>query len=64
MSDKFRSFMAEMPRIGETDSVPFDEKEVWLHFFRGESHWMAVEGDGHGLFYGCIVLDGDFQNAE
>ncbi|MGE4505967.1 MAG: hypothetical protein AB7D51_11515 [Desulfovibrionaceae bacterium] len=64
MSGKFESFMAEMPRIGETDGVPFDDKEVGLHFFRGVSHWMAIKSDGHGLFYGCIVLDGDFKNAE
>jgi hypothetical protein len=64
MSGKFESFIAEMPRLGETDGVPFDDKEVWLHFFCGESHWMAVESDGHGLFYDCIVLDGDSPRAK
>ncbi|MDD4455980.1 MAG: hypothetical protein PHC98_00155 [Syntrophotalea acetylenica] len=56
--------MKTMPVLGTTDAVPTEEKEVWLHFFRGRSHWLAVESDGHGLLYGCIVKNDDFQNAE
>lgn len=25
---------------------------------------MAAESNGRGLYFGCVVLDGDFQNAE
>ena len=55
-----------MPRLGETDGVPFEDKEIWLYFFQLDSdfHWMAAESNGKGLFYGCVVMDGDFENAE
>ena len=55
-----------MPRIGETDDVSFEGKDIWLHFFRleSDSHWMAAESDGRGLYFGYVVLDGDFNNAE
>jgi len=66
MAEGWRKHEAKMPRLGETDGVPFEDKEVWLHFFRleSESHWMAAESNGRGLYFGCVVLDGDFQNAE
>lgn len=66
MADGFRRHAAKMARLGETDSVPFEDKDIWLHFFRlgSGSHWMAAESNGRGLFFGCVVLDGDFNNAE
>jgi len=64
MAEGWRKHEANMPRIGETDDVPSDDKEIWLHFFLGESHWMAAETDGKGLYFGCVVLNGDFENAE
>lgn len=55
-----------MPRIGETDGVPFEDKDIWLHFFRleSDSHWMAAESNGRRLYFGCTVLNGDFGKAE
>lgn len=57
-----------MPRLGETDGVPLKDKdkEIWLHFFRleSDSHWMAAESNGRGLYFGCVVLNGGFRNAQ
>lgn len=66
MADGFRLHAAKMPRLGETDGVPFEDKEVWLHFFRldSDSHWMAAEANGRGLYFGCVVLDGDSGKGE
>lgn len=48
MADGFRRHESKMPRIGETDGVPFEDKDIWLHFFRleSDSHWMAAESNG------------------
>lgn len=66
MADGFRRHESKMPRIGETDGVPLKDKEILLHFFRleSDSHWMVVESNGRGVYFGCVVLDGDFDNAE
>lgn len=66
MADGFRGHEVKMPRLYETEGVPFDDKEIWLHFFvlGTDSHWMAAETDGKGLYFGYAVLGGDWQNAE
>ncbi len=66
MAEGWRKHEAKMQRIGGTDGVSFEDKEIWLHFFRleSDSHWIAAESNGRGLFFGCVVLDGDFENAE
>ncbi|QGY40466.1 hypothetical protein GM415_10120 [Pseudodesulfovibrio cashew] len=66
MADGFRRHESKMPRLGETDGVPLKDKEIWLHFFRleSDSHWMAAETNGRGLYFGCVVLGGDFDDAE
>jgi len=66
MADGFRGHEVKMPRLYETEGVPFDDKEIWLHFFvlGADSHWMAAETDGKGLYFGYAVLSGDYQNAE
>ena len=66
MGEGWRKHEAKMPRIGETDGVSFEDREIWLHFFRleSDSHWMAAESNGRGLFFGCVVQDGDFENSE
>ncbi|WP_272700877.1 hypothetical protein [Desulfovibrio sp. Fe33] len=66
MAEGWRKHEFEMPRLCESEGVPVEDKEVWLHFFtlEGDSHWMAVETNGKGLYFGCVVLDGDFENAK
>ncbi|XXJ18884.1 hypothetical protein ACR42D_04865 [Desulfovibrio caledoniensis] len=66
MAEEWRKHESEMPRLGESEGVSFEDKEIWLHFFTLEtdSHWMAAEANGRGLYFGYVVLDGDFENAE
>lgn len=66
MAEGWRKHEAKMPRLCETEGIPFEDKEIWLHFFvlETDSHWMAAETDGDGSYYGYVVLEGDWQNAE
>lgn len=66
MAEGWRKHEAKIPSLGETDGVPLKDKEIWLHFFRleSDSHWMAAESNGRGLYSGCVVLGGDFENSE
>jgi hypothetical protein len=66
MAEGWRKHEAKMPRLGETYGVSFEDREIWLHFFRldSDSHWMAAEANGRRLYFGCVVLGGDFENAE
>ena len=66
MTEGWRKHESEMPRLCETEGVPFEGKEIWVHFFSFEtdSHWMAVETNGKGLYFGYVVQNGYFENAE
>jgi len=66
MADGFKGHEVKMPRLYETEGVPFDDKGIWLHFFVAgtDSHWLAAETDGKRLYFGFVVLCGDWQNAE
>ena len=66
MAEGWKKHESEMPRLCATEGVPFEDKEIWLHFFSldTDSHWMAVEANGRGLYFGCVVLGGDFENGE
>ena len=65
MAEGWRKHEAEMPRLFGTDGVPFQDKEIWLHYFviDTDSHWMAAETDGDGSYYGYVVLNGDYEKA-
>ncbi|EGB16354.1 hypothetical protein DND132_3151 [Pseudodesulfovibrio mercurii] len=66
MAEGWRKHESQMPRLGESEGVLFEDKEIWLHFFRldSDSHWMATEANGKGLYFGYVVQDGDFENAK
>ena len=56
----------QMPSLYETQDVPLQQKEVWLHFFVGGCDWWAVEFDHEGgdLFFGFVVLNNSYQDSE
>ena len=35
-----------------------------MHFSTGDSHWYIVEYDGHDVFFGFAIYDGDYFNAQ
>lgn len=55
--------LAELPRLYETESIPAEDKIVYLHFFLGSADWYIVEYDGDDTFFGFVNL-GDPQMAE
>jgi len=66
MAEGWRKHESEMPRLCETEGVPFEDKEIWLHFYRleSDSHWMAAESNGRGVYFGYVILNGDFGKGE
>jgi len=53
-----------IPKLYETEHVPLKEKLIHLHFFIAGSDWYVAEYDGHDLFWGYAILNGDYQMAE
>ncbi len=54
-----------MPRLYETESIPFEDKIIHQHYFIGGSDWyMAEYGAEERLFFGYAVLNGDREMAE
>ena len=62
---RFRDLEVGIPRRHGTDGIPFEDREIWLHFFviETDSHWMVAETDGNGSYYGYVVLNGDYEKA-
>ncbi len=53
-----------IPRLYETEKIPLQEKFIYLHFLIGGSDWYVAEFDGEDIFFGYVVLNGDFGCAE
>ena len=56
--------LAEIPRLYETENTPLEDKLIYLHFFIASSDWYIVEFDGDDIFWGFVILGGDYLNAE
>ena len=52
-----------IPRLYDTEHVPFKEKQVFLHFFIGGCDWYVCEFQDD-MFFGYSILNGDLHNAE
>ena len=56
--------LEKIPRLYETERIPLKEKLVHLHFFIAGSDWYVTEYDGQDLFWGFVILNGDFEMSE
>ena len=56
--------LAQIPRLYETEHQPIKEKLIYLHFFIGGCDWYIAEYDGKDTFFGYVILNHDYQNAE
>ena len=56
--------LAKIPRLYETEETPLQEKLIHLHFFIGACDWFIVEYDGEDVFWGFVILNGDYEMAE
>lgn len=43
---------------------PLQDKLIYRHFFIGGRAWYVAEFDGDDLFFGYVILNGDYQGAE
>lgn len=53
-----------IPRLYSTENTPIEEKIVVEHFFILDSDFYIIEYDGSSIFWGFVLLNNDFQNAE
>ncbi len=53
-----------LPLLYETKNIPQEDMIIHLHFTVNQSHWLAIEWDGHDTFFGYVLLNGWTQNAE
>ena len=56
--------LIKIPNLYDTEEVQLGDKLVYLHFFIFDCDWYIVEFDGHDLFFGYAILNGDHRNAE
>lgn len=56
--------LVRIPGLYATESTPLQQKVIHLHFFLAGSDWYAVEFDGKDIFWGFVVLNGDYRNSE
>lgn len=52
-----------IPKLYETESIPTNDKIIYLHFFVGACDWYIAEYDGNDIFWGFANL-GNPVNAE
>lgn len=56
--------LSQIPKLYETDPVSLRNKLIHLHFFLADSDWYVAEFDGKDTFWGFVILNGDYVNAE
>ncbi len=56
--------LSKIPKLYETEIIPLQDKLIYLHFFIGGCDWYVAEFDGEDIFWGFVILNDDFQNAE
>jgi len=56
--------MQRIPELYTTEQTPLKDKLIYLHFFIGWCDWYVAESDGYGDFWGFVILNGDYENAE
>lgn len=56
--------LAKVPKLHETAAIPPHEKIIYLHFFVAGCDWYIAEYNGDDIFFGFVILNGDYLNAE
>ena len=56
--------LSKLPQLYDTENIPPEDKTVHFHFTANQSHWWAIEWNGHDTFFGYVLLNGWTQNAE
>ena len=53
-----------VPELYATEDIQLEDKLVHLHFTIDRCHWWAMEFDGKDTFFGYVMLNGWYQDAE
>jgi len=53
-----------LPDLYSTENISLEDKPVHLHFTIDRCHWWAMEFDGEDTFFGYVMLNGWYQDAE
>ena len=56
--------LSKIPKLYETENVPFKDKFIHLHFFISGCDWYVCEYNGEDLFFGFAILNNDLDMAE
>ena len=48
--------LARIPKLYDTEEIPVQDKEIYLHFFLGGSDWFISETDGEDIMFGFCIL--------
>jgi hypothetical protein len=57
--------LSSIPGLYETERIPLKDKIIQMHFFLAGSDWYICEYDPkEQVFFGFVVLNQDFLNAE
>ena len=56
--------LARIPKLYDTEEIPVQDKEIYLHFFLGGSDWFISETDGEDIMFGFCILNNDYEMAE
>jgi len=56
--------LSKLPKLYATDFIAPRDKIIFMHFFIGGCDWYAAEFDGEDLFFGFVILNNDYENAE
>lgn len=59
-----QSRLDKIPQLYETESIPLQDKLIYLHFFIGSSDWYVAEYDGDDTFFGYVIFKGDLACTE
>jgi hypothetical protein len=62
MADKLNELAEAVPRLRETyENI---DAKIALHYFYGSTDFYVLEFDGDDLFFGYMILSGDFEMSE
>mgnify|MGYP006420742151 FL=1 len=56
--------LARIPKLYDTEEIPVQGKEIYLHFFLGGSDWFISETNGEDIMFGFCILNNDYEMAE
>ena len=59
-----RQELDALPAFYSTENIPVEDTNIQMHFFIGGCDWYVTEFDGEGLFFGFVILNQDYRNAE